>query len=75
MTDNIKSESEQDVIVFLIAYILMFLYISITIGFFPSKIHMRFGLGAVGILIIAGTLVTAIGMTFYWNDVLTLITA
>ena len=75
VTDNIKSESEQDVIVFLIAYILMFLYISITIGFFPSKIHMRFGLGAVGILIIAGTLVTAIGMTFYWNDVLTLITA
>ena len=75
VTDNLKSESKQDFIVFVIAYILMFLYISLTIGFFPSKVHMRFGLGAVGILIISGTLCTAIGLTFYWNTVLTLISA
>ena len=53
----------------------MFFYISLTIGYFPHKIHMRFGLGLAGILIISGTLLTAIGLTFYWNDVLTLITA
>lgn len=38
-------------------------------------IYMRFGLGFVGIIIIAGTLCTAIGLIFYWNDVLTIITA
>ena len=75
LTDNLKSESFVDMLVFLIAYILMFLYISIALGFFPNKIHNRFGLGLVGILIIAGTLVTAVGLTFYGNDVLTLITA
>lgn len=61
--------------VFIIAYVLMFIYISLTIGFFPHLVHMRFGLGLASILIITGTLFTAIGLTFYWNDVLTLITA
>ena len=53
----------------------MFFYISLMIGFFPDKIHSRFGLGFVGIIIISGTLISSIGLTFYWNDILTLITA
>ena len=75
ITDNVISENKIDLVVFLIAYVLMFLYISITIGFFPNMIHNRFGLGFVGIIIITGTLLAAIGVTFYWNAVLTVITA
>ena len=53
----------------------MFLYVSIAIGFFPSLVHMKFGLGAVGIFVVIGSLMTGIGLTFYWNDKLTMISA
>ena len=51
----------------MISYILMFLYVSVAIGFFPNCIHMKFGLGAVGILVVIFSLFAGIGFTFYWN--------
>ena len=45
----------------------MFLYISVAIGFFPSAMHMKFGVGLGGILVVIGSLLTGIGVTFYWN--------
>ena len=50
-----------------ISYTLMFIYVSIAIGFFPNCIHCKFGLGAVGILVVIGALMSGIGLTFYWN--------
>lgn len=73
--DNIKLESAQNTSIVFISYILMFLYVSIAIGFFPNCIHMKFGLGAVGIAVVIGSLMSAIGLTFYWNDKLTMISA
>lgn len=45
----------------------MFFYVSIAIGFFPSMIHCKFGLGFVGIMVVIGSLIGGIGITFYWN--------
>jgi hypothetical protein len=46
---------------------LMLLYVSLAIGFFPNPIHTKFGLGIAGILVVIGALLTSIGVTFYWN--------
>ena len=73
--DNIKLESSQNTSIVIISYMLMFLYVSVAIGFFPSLIHMKFGLGFVGIMVVIGSLTSAIGLTFYWNDKLTMISA
>lgn len=73
--DNIELESSQNSAIVVISYILMFIYVSIAIGFFPNMIHCKFGLGAVGILVVILSLMSAIGLTFYWNDKLTMISA
>jgi Niemann-Pick C1 protein len=53
----------------------MFFYVSMAIGFFPSKIHSKFALGAIGIGVVIASLVTSIGLTFYFNQKLTMIAA
>ena len=66
--DNIVLETQQNSSVAVISYILMFFYLSVAIGFFPSAMHMKFGLGLAGILVVIGALLTSIGITFYWNQ-------
>ena len=73
--DNIELESSQNSLIVVISYILMFIYVSIAIGFFPNMIHCKFGLGAVGIFVVIASLMSSIGLTFYWNDKLTMISA
>ena len=73
--DNIKLESSQNTSIVIISYLLMFVYVSVAIGFFPSCIHMKFGLGFVGISVVIFSLTSSIGLTFYWNDKLTMISA
>lgn len=73
--DNIVLESNQNAAVVVISYVIMFIYVSVAIGFFPNPIHTKFGLGAVGILVVIGSLMTGIGLTFYWNQKLTMIGA
>jgi len=65
--DNIELETAQNSLIVIVSYGMMFIYVSIAIGFFPSCIHMKFGLGAVGILVVIMSLFSAIGLTFYWN--------
>ena len=71
--DNIVLESSQNASIVVISYILMFLYVSIAIGFFPNIIHMKFGLGLIGILVVIFSLFAGIGLTFYWNQKITMI--
>ncbi len=65
--DNIILESAQNSGIVVISYMLMLLYVSLAIGFFPNPIHTKFGLGIAGILVVIGALLTSIGVTFYWN--------
>jgi len=51
----------------------MLFYVSIAIGFFPSMQYMSFGLGLTGIIVVIASLLTSIGLTFYFNQKLTMI--
>jgi Niemann-Pick C1 protein len=53
----------------------MFLYVSLALGFFPNPVHSRCVVGASGIGVVIGALLSAMGLTFYWNQELTMITA
>lgn len=54
---------------------MMFVYVSISIGYFPSVVHNRFILGFAGILVVLSALIIAIGITFYMKVPLTMISA
>lgn len=54
---------------------MMFIYVSVSIGFFPSPVYSRFMLGGAGILVVIFALITAIGITFYLEVPLTMISA
>lgn len=45
------------------SYCAMFLYISIAIGYFPSRLHTRFMLGFSGILVVICSVLIAVGLT------------
>mgnify|MGYP004007367219 CR=1 FL=1 len=53
----------------------MFFYVSTSIGFFPNVIHTKFALGAVGIMVVIFALMRSMGLTFYGNNELTMISA
>lgn len=53
----------------------MFLYVSVSIGFFPSAVYNRFILGFTGIMVVIFALLAAIGITFYMGVPLTMISA
>ena len=73
--DNIELESNQNAAIVVISYIMMFIYVSVAIGFFPSAVYNRFILGLAGIGVVIFSLVTAIGSTFYAGIPLTMISA
>jgi len=75
ITDNITEESSDNAYVIVISYILMFIYVGCAIGHLPSPVHSKFSLGFAGILVVISALVSAIGLTFYLNDKLTMISA
>lgn len=53
----------------------MFFYVSMSIGFFPNRVHTKFGLGATGIFVVICSLTSSMGLTFYANQKLTMISA
>jgi Niemann-Pick C1 protein len=73
--DNIELEASQNAFIIVISYIMMFVYVSISIGYFPSVVHNRFILGFSGILVVLFSLMSAIGISFYMKFPLTMISA
>lgn len=65
--DNIVLESKQNSSIVVFSYTLMFIYVSVAIGFFPSTLYSKFALGAVGISVVIGALLMSMGLTFYFN--------
>lgn len=53
----------------------MFVYVGCAIGHIPSPVHSKFSLGFSGIFVVIISLVSAIGITFYLNNKLTMISA
>ena len=73
--DNITEESSENAFVIGISYLLMFLYVGCAIGHLPSRVHSKFSLGFAGIFVVIAALISAIGITFFMNDKLTMISA
>jgi len=73
--DNIEEEGTQNAYIIVISYIMMFVYVSVSIGFFPSAVYNRFILGGAGILVVIFALIMSIGITFYAGVPLTMISA
>ena len=73
--DNIELEGSQNAYIILISYIMMFIYVSVSIGFFPSAVYNRFILGFAGISVVIFSLISAIGITFYMGVPLSMISA
>lgn len=73
--DNIEEEASQNAYIIVISYIMMFVYVSVSIGFFPSAVYNRFILGFSGILVVIFSLIIAMGITFYMKVPLTMISA
>jgi len=73
--DNITEETNENTSVIVLSYILMFLYVGCAIGHLPSLVHSKFSLGFAGIFVVIASLISAIGITFYMNQKLTMISA
>lgn len=75
LTDNIAEETSENTLVAVISYCLMFLYVGCALGQIPSTVHSRFSLGLAGIFVVLAALASAIGLTFYFDQKLTMISA
>jgi len=73
--DNISEESSENLFVMVISYVLMFLYVGCAIGHLPSTVYSKFSLGLSGIAVVIASVLSAIGITFYMNEKLTMISA
>lgn len=73
--DNIVEETSENTFVIVFSYILMFFYVGCALGHIPSPIYSKFSLGFAGIIVVISALVSAIGITFYFNEKLTMISA
>jgi hypothetical protein len=65
--DNIDSMFRKNKAVIVAAFIFIFLYIALALGYFPSTVQSRFSLALVSISVIALSFVSACGTTFYWD--------
>lgn len=73
--DDLTEETSRNESVILLSYLMMFVYMSVAIGFFPSKVHNRFLLGVAGIIVVIASLVISIGINCYCGIALTMISA
>ena len=73
--DQIIATSEQNSFIVLLSYLLMFVYVGIAIGYFPSFVHNRFLLGLSGIAVVIASLVISIGVTLFLDSPLSMISA
>ena len=73
--DNIQQETDENTLVAVISYVLMFVYVGCALGHLPSLVHSKFALGLAGIFVIVASLVSSIGIIFYFNQKLTMISA
>jgi len=73
--DQIIQTSEQNSFIVLLSYLLMFVYVGIAIGYFPSFVHNRFLLGLSGIAVVIASLIISIGITLFIDIPLSMISA
>jgi len=73
--DQISDISEQNSFVAILSYLIMFMYVGVAIGYFPSFVHNRFLLGLSGIAVVIASLIISIGITLFFDYPLSMISA
>lgn len=73
--DQLEQITDQNKFVILLSYVLMFIYVGLALGYFPSFVHNRFLLGLSGISVVLMSLAIAIGITLYMDIPLSLISS
>ena len=63
ISDELNHETDDNILYVVFSYIAMFIYVSIAIGTFPSKLHTRFLVGLGGIAIVVSSAGVSIGVT------------
>ncbi len=71
--DDLHLQNSQNAGVVIVSYSLMFLYISLALGFIPSCLHSRFMVGLCGILIVICSLLISLGICSYMGVGMTMI--
>lgn len=71
--DELVDETDQNIWIVIISYILMFIYVSLAIGKFPSSVNSGFLLGLFGLLLVIISIICSIGVISYFGVGLTLI--
>lgn len=62
ITDSLVVQTSQNAFIVVVSYLVMFLYVSMSLGKFRDPIHSRFGLGMTGILIVLLSLGISMGI-------------
>lgn len=73
--DQLQEIGNQNKFVIILSYLLMFLYVGLALGYFPSFVHNRFLLGLSGIMVVLYSLAISIGITLYMDIPLSLISS
>ncbi|KAL7687450.1 putative protein patched/dispatched [Plasmopara halstedii] len=75
IADSLKVQTQQNAFIVAVSYIVMFLYVSASLGIFLDPVRSRFGLGLTGILIVILSLIAAMGTScVFLNMEVTMIT-
>lgn len=73
--DELVDETNQNIFVVIVSYLVMFLYISIAIGSFPNLVHSGFIVGICGIFVVGASIISALGLASYFNQGVSMISA
>jgi len=71
--DNLQQQNSENAGVVIVSYSLMFVYISVALGFVPSCLHSRFMVGLSGIFIVIFSLTISLGICSYMGVGMTMI--
>lgn len=63
IADSLEVQTSQNAFIVVVSYLVMFLYVSMSLGKFRDPIHSRYGLGVTGILIVLLSLGIAMGVS------------
>lgn len=72
--DSLVVQTKQNAFVVVVSYLVMFLYVSMSLGKFTDPVHSRFGLGLTGIIIVLLALGIAMGVSSMFHMEVTMIT-
>jgi len=73
--DELNDETSENAGVVVISYLVMFIYITVAIGSFGSKVHSGCLLGLFGIAVVISSLLCSIGLAGYLGIGLSMISA